>query len=111
MAGGGSTVRGVPEKDSVKPFVCDIEHEGKRGTFAIMADGAVRFIPEDIPDEVFKALCTIAGGESVENLDAVAPPVQGLNPMLKPEAPPSAPAKPEPRPAVLEKEDKKPTEK
>jgi hypothetical protein len=72
MAGGGSTVRGVPEIESVRPFVCT-EHEGKPGTFAIMADGAVRFIPDDIPDDMFKALCTINGGEPISNLDRIAP--------------------------------------
>lgn len=86
LAGGGSTVRGVPEKGSVQPFVC-VTHEGKPGTFAIMADGQVRFIPEDIPDDKFKALCTINGGEKIDNLDALAPIVPGstkteLKPML-----------------------------
>ena len=69
LAGGGATVQGVPEKDSIKPFVC-IEYEmaGKRvpGTMAVMADGAVRFIPATISDTNFKALCTIAGGEKVD---------------------------------------------
>ena len=43
LAGGGSTVRGVPETDSVRPFVCT-DYNGKRGTFAIMCNGDVRFI-------------------------------------------------------------------
>jgi hypothetical protein len=73
MAGGGSTVVGVPEKNSVAPFVCT-QREGKRGTNVIMADGSVRFISESVSDEVFKALCTYAGGERV-NLMKDAPPV------------------------------------
>jgi hypothetical protein len=89
-AGGGSTIRGVPEKDSVRPFVC-VKYQDRMGTFAIMADGTVRFIPEDIPDEVFKALCTIAGGEPIENLDAIAPLVKGMAPVLKPTMPPGKP--------------------
>jgi hypothetical protein len=76
IAGGGSTVRGVPEKDSIKPFVSTTFH-GKRGTAVIMADGSVRFLSESISDEVFQALCTIHGGEPKVNLDKVAP-------MLKP---------------------------
>ena len=52
LAGGGSTVRGISDdpKDSdvIGPFVC-VKHEGKDGTYAIMADGKVRFIPKDIP--------------------------------------------------------------
>jgi hypothetical protein len=65
LAGGGSTIRGVPETDSIRPFVCT-EYQGKRGTFAIMANCDVRFLPEGIPDTDFKALCTIAGGEKVD---------------------------------------------
>lgn len=69
LAGGGATVQGVPDKESIKPFVC-VEYDmgGKRvpGTMAIMADGSVRFIPATISDEAFKGLCTIAGGEKVD---------------------------------------------
>jgi hypothetical protein len=79
MAGGGATVVGVPETASIKPFVCR-EYMGRKGTFAIMADGSVRFIPETISDATFKALCTIGGGEKID-LDAettlVPPPPPG----------------------------------
>jgi hypothetical protein len=74
IAGGGSTIRGVPETRSIQPF-SSTQHDGKRGTFAIMADGSVRFIAENISDDVFKALCTIKGGEPKLNLDKVAPMV------------------------------------
>jgi hypothetical protein len=75
MAGGGSTVRGVSEEDDcVGPFVC-AEYRGKKGTFAVMADGKVRFIPAAIDPKVFRALCTIAGGEPITNLDGIAPEV------------------------------------
>jgi len=47
--------------------------DGKTGTLAIMADGKVRFIPEDIPAATFRALCTIAGGEKIDKLDEIAP--------------------------------------
>jgi hypothetical protein len=63
LAGGGATVVGIPEKDSIKPFVCAEYQVGDKkisGTYAIMADGAVRFIPATIADATFKALCTIA---------------------------------------------------
>jgi hypothetical protein len=63
LAGGGATVVGVPEKESIKPFVSTEYQVGDKtvpGTFAIMADGAVRFIPATIADDAFKALCTIA---------------------------------------------------
>jgi hypothetical protein len=92
LAGGGSTVRGVPEVDSVRPFVC-AKYNGKRGTFAVMADGKVRFIPETISDKDFQALCTINGGDKVD-VDKIAPvvPAEGLKPELKAEAP-AAPAR------------------
>ena len=68
MAGGGATLRGVPEKNSIAPFVLSkdrndkpIEHQGKRGTFVLMTDGSVRFVDQTIADDVFKAMCTING--------------------------------------------------
>jgi hypothetical protein len=94
LAGGGSTVRGVPEKGSVRPFVC-ATYEGKPGTFAVMADFKVRFIPATISDQDFQALCTINGGEKVD-VDKVAPvvPAPELKAELKtPTAPAAAPAK------------------
>jgi hypothetical protein len=104
LAGGGSTVRGVPEDHSVQPFVCTT-YKGKRGTFAVMADGRVRFIPATISDQDFQALCTIAGGEAVD-VDKVAPVVRApdansvLTTRVAPPAPPrSAPATPPDAPA------------
>ncbi len=68
IAGGGATIRGVPEKNSIAPFVLGadragktIQHQGKRGTFAVMTDGTVRFIDQNVSDEVFKAMATISG--------------------------------------------------
>jgi len=74
MAGGGSTAVGVPEKNSIKPFV-SVQANGKKGTMVVMADGAVRFISETCSDEVFKALSTIKGNESVI-LNREAPKVE-----------------------------------
>lgn len=76
IAGGGATVAGVPEKRSIEPFVSTKLGE-KRGTYAIMADGSVRFISADISDELFKAMCTINGGEKVDKaeIDKMAVPV------------------------------------
>jgi hypothetical protein len=97
LAGGGSTIRGVPEEKSVQPFVCTT-YNSQRGTFAIMADGKVRFIPETIADKDFQALCTIAGGETVD-VDKVAPVVPGgeVPSVLKTQAePPPVPSTPAP---------------
>jgi len=92
LAGGGSTIRGVPETDSVEPFVCTT-WKGRRGTFAIMADGKVRFIPADMRPETFQALCTIAGGEKIDNLDTIAP-VADEGTVLKPKLPGDLPKSP-----------------
>jgi hypothetical protein len=73
IEGGGSTIRGVPEKNSIAPFV-SIEYNGKRGTYALMGDGSVRFIAADIADEVFKKLAVVSK-EKVPNLDTLAPVV------------------------------------
>ncbi len=102
IAGGGSTVRGVSQDlDCVRPFVCT-EYQGKRGTFAIMADGKVRFIPATIDPKTFQAMCTIAGGEQIKNLDEIAPevppPDDAAAPELKAEQPAQPPA-PAPAPA------------
>ena len=105
LAGGGSTVRGVLEKDSVRPFVC-AEYQGKKGTYAIMANGDVRFVYEDVPDKLFQALVTIAGNEPVkkEELEKYAPLVpapEGVE--LKGAAappPPNGEVKPPPPPVA-----------
>ncbi|MDW8263854.1 MAG: hypothetical protein RMJ52_00825 [Gemmataceae bacterium] len=71
IAGGGATVMGVPETRSVQPFLVP-QPDGKKGTLALMADGSVRFIPADIPDEVFKAMCTLQGADPAQ-VDPIAP--------------------------------------
>jgi hypothetical protein len=79
MAGGGATVMGVPEKNSVQPFVAD--HGGKRGTLVVMVDGSVRFISENVSDDVFKGLATARGGENIvlTTRDApILPPPDGM---------------------------------
>jgi hypothetical protein len=96
IAGGGSTVRGIStDLDCVQPFV-STKHQGKDGTFAIMADGKVRFIPATIDPKTFQAMCTIAGGERIKDLDAIAPelpaPEREAQPELKAEQPAPPPA-------------------
>jgi hypothetical protein len=58
-------VRGARE-----PFFDDLTGFGtkctKRGTVAHFADGSTRFINANIDPEVFRALCTVNGGESVQ---------------------------------------------
>jgi hypothetical protein len=94
LAGGGSTVRGVSddEKDGdvVLPFVCG-QYEGQEGTFAIMADFKVRFIPKDIRPAMFRAMCTIAGGERLDDLDKIAPEVPAPSEVVAPKKDAAAP--------------------
>ena len=81
IAGGGSTVRGVPvDGNPIEPFLSPSVFNPKtkskeRGTYAIMADGKVRFLSATIPPATFMALCTMAGGESVGNIDEIAPAI------------------------------------
>jgi hypothetical protein len=91
LAGGGSTVVGVPEKDSIKPFV-STQRDGKPGTMVLMADGSVRFIAANVSDDVFKAMCTIQGGEAV-NVRREAPVIPEPSPDQDEPAPAPAPAK------------------
>ena len=84
LAGGGATVRGVSEgPDALAPFVC-ADYQGRRGTFAVMGDYKVRFIPADIDPNRFVAMCTIAGGEKLDDLDQIAPVVPDDTPVAPP---------------------------
>jgi hypothetical protein len=74
-AGGGATVMGLDPKDPMAAF----KHrraDGKEGTYAIMADGTVRWIPADIKPEYLLAMATRAGGEKLPDLDEIAPRVE-----------------------------------
>jgi len=74
IAGGGSTVIGVDDKaaDPMKEFVHKTPG-GARGTYALMADGSVRFLKEGTDPKVFKGMVTRAGGETLGDLDQLAP--------------------------------------
>jgi len=98
IAGGGATVQGVPESNSLAPFVTDFGG-GKKGAYVLMADGSVRFLKSDTSDAVFKALVTKAGGESFGVLDALAPKVG---------APGEAPKRDAPKADETKKDEKKP---
>jgi hypothetical protein len=114
LAGGGATVRAVSDDAAdlkpLAPFVCtvypgkDPKFAGKKGTIAVMADGKVRFLPEDLPAATFRAMCTIAGGEKLEGLEKLCPVIDEPEkremktetlPAVKPgNAPAGAPAAP-----------------
>jgi hypothetical protein len=65
MAGGGSTVRHVPAKNSLDPFL-STDANGLRGTYALMTDGSVRYLKAGVSDAVFKAMCTVDGPTPAE---------------------------------------------
>jgi hypothetical protein len=111
LAGGGSTVQGVPEKNSIQPFL--IERDGKRGALVIMGDFTVRFISDKIPDDAFKALCTIKGGVDVNlNLiSTVIPPPENQEPKFVEPPVTQAPAKKAPPKREPPKEAPKPEAK
>jgi hypothetical protein len=63
MAGGGSTVRGVPGTRSIEPFVSG-KRNGSDGTYVLLANGSVRFVKNTISSEVFKNMCRIKGPQA-----------------------------------------------
>jgi prepilin-type processing-associated H-X9-DG protein len=72
IAGGGSTIRGVPETKSIQPFL-SLNEDRQRGTNVLMADGSVRWISEKVSDDVFKAMCRVKGDKSSANLSQFRP--------------------------------------
>jgi hypothetical protein len=74
LAGGGATVRGLNENDPLDGFRHTFgTPDGKPGTFALMANGDIRFIPADIDKKILLAMATRAGGEPLNDLDRHAP--------------------------------------
>ncbi|HMP60535.1 MAG TPA: DUF1559 domain-containing protein, partial [Gemmatales bacterium] len=110
IAGGGATVRGTsPNCDrdvGVRGGFRSPNHGGKEGVWVVMADGSVRFLSRSISPNVFKALCTLAGGDDPGDIDLAAPR-QKLETFNTRTARPGAPATPAapPRPRVKEEDD------
>ena len=80
-AGGGATVIGLDPTDPMSELK-SARPDGKVGTYAIMGDGTVRWLPADIDPKILLGMATRAGGETLPDLDTVAPRVP----------PPGAPA-------------------
>jgi hypothetical protein len=99
LAGGGATVRGLDDKDPMLGFRHKIGTPGgKEGTFAMMGDGSVRFIPGDIKPDLLLAMATRAGGEKISGrLDKEAPLVYSPNGKKKETELKSNPQGPAPR--------------
>ena len=73
--GGGATVRGARE-----PSFGELTGFGSKsvtggGALVVMADGSARVISKDIDPALFRSLCTIHGGETVDpaKLESMAP--------------------------------------
>jgi hypothetical protein len=87
-AGGGATVVGLDPKDPMAAFK-HTRPDGKQGTYAVMGDGSVRWLPADINPQSMLDMATRAGGEKLPDLDEVAPRVlpAGAKAELKAAAP------------------------
>jgi hypothetical protein len=124
IAGGGATVRGVPEDEydekgkllrkhsAIQPFVSTTK-DGKAGTYVMMADGSVRFIDQNVSDDVFRAMCTI-NGPAPPGFDVTKDPNIALIPAPAPKAakePDKKPADKTPPKADPPKKDPGPAEK
>jgi hypothetical protein len=69
IAGGGATLRGVsddPKDNPLQPFLSEFPAKKERGTFAIMADGRVRYISESVKSVVFRSMCQIQAPTDLE---------------------------------------------
>ncbi len=75
IAGGGATNVGIDESNPMAAFTHRLP-DGKRGTYALMADGSVRFLKEGTDPKLFMAMVTRAGGESLTDFDKNAPKVE-----------------------------------
>ena len=66
VQGGGATVRGAraPYFDSITGF--GSKGLSSAGTQVMMADGSVRAVSASVDPQVFKAMCTIHGAESID---------------------------------------------
>ena len=74
LAGGGSTVHTVPEKNSLQPFLT--QENGGEGTFILMADSSVRYVKASPDkevrarqDELFRKLAVVKEPQGDLNAD------------------------------------------
>jgi hypothetical protein len=109
IAGGGATVRGLDETKPMAAFKYTQRGRAKQGTYALMGDGSVRFIPEDIDPKVLHALATRAGGDDKDlgDINTNAPKVEP--PKVEPPKGMTE-LKTDPKPADPKPEEKKPVD-
>jgi hypothetical protein len=88
MAGGGSTVRGVPEKGKLDQFLAG---DNEKGTYVLMGDGSVRFVSKTISPDVFRAMCTLKGNTPFKEEEWKLVPDPKAEMKGKPEVPKKGP--------------------
>jgi hypothetical protein len=66
LFGGGGTIRGVREPLFSKTSGLGTKGLNGGGTIVVMADGSVRHVNASVDPQVFKAMSTIHGAESVD---------------------------------------------
>jgi len=108
IAGGGATVRGLDENDPMGTFKYTRVGGTKSGSYALMGDGSVRFIPADIDPKVLLAMSTRAGGETLTDINKHTQKVEVPKPEPEAKVDPTTPApkKDDPKPADPKKDDK-----
>ena len=84
------------------------EYTGKRGAYVLMTDGSVRFIDQNIDNEVFKAMCTI--GAPQLDLEKNPSILKITDPGIKIKAP-APPPEEAPQPPKVDAEKKLPVTK
>jgi hypothetical protein len=102
IAGGGATVRGLNENDPMAGFRYGHPDGGdgvRQGSYALMGDGSVRWVPATIDPKVLKAMATRGAGDNANLGD--------INKHTTPLEPPKA----DPMLPDLKPEEKKPEEK
>jgi hypothetical protein len=75
LQGGGATVRGTSNAGNDvgrRGGFSSPNYSGKAGVWVLMGDGSARFLAKDISPEVFKAMCTMAGSDTVGAVDLIA---------------------------------------
>ncbi len=66
VQGGGATIRGARQPFFDKAAGLGSKGLPKPGTCVLFADGSARVISSDIDPEIFKAMCTMHGGEAID---------------------------------------------
>ena len=75
---GGGTIRGAREPLFDETTGLGSLGLSEKGSFAVMADGSVRFISAEIDPTAFNAMCTIHGGENVDQSN-LGPALNGFS--------------------------------